>query len=272
MSYLLPIIAALSIQANPPQNVPEPIHASAEAAAADTVYRSWANDAWTGGEFLKYRVHYGVINAGEIEMTVEKDAVEINKRKTWHINAKGRSYSGFDWFFKVRDHFQTYIDQVSIIPHQFVKSMQEGGYNDSDFALFNHKKKWLSSKKGSMSIEPEVQDVISAIYYARTLDISKANPGDTFPLQVYLDGLVYPLRIKYIGKEVIKTDIGKVNAVKVIPMVIADRVFKEDEGLELWVSDDKNKVPLRVKAALAVGSVKVDLTGYKNLKHKLNKP
>ncbi len=271
MSYLLPLFAALSIQTNPPQHVPELNQTSEETKKVDAIYRSWTNDAWTGGENLKYRVHYGLINAGEIEMSVEKEAVEINKRKTWHINAKGRSYSGFDWFFKVRDHFQTYIDQVSIIPHQFVKSMQEGGYNDSDFALFNHKKKWLSSKKGNLRIEPGVQDVISAIYYARTLDISKASSGDTFPLQVYLDGVVYPLRIKYIGKEVIHTDVGKVRAVKVIPMVIADRVFKEDEGLELWVSDDKNKIPLRVKAALAVGSIKVDITSYSNLKHKLNK-
>ncbi|TNE81731.1 MAG: DUF3108 domain-containing protein [Bacteroidetes bacterium] len=272
MSYLLPILAALSLSAKPHQNNPQLNPIPAQEQSVDSIYRTWSNNAWTGGEYLKYRVHYGVINAGEIEMTVEKETVEINKRKVWHINAKGRSYSGFDWFFKVRDHFQTYIDQASIVPHQFVKSMQEGGYNDTDFALFNHKKKWLSSKKGSMRIEPDVQDVISAIYYARTLDISKASPGDTFPLQVYLDGVIYPLRIKYIGKEVIKTDIGKVNAVKVIPMVVADRVFKEDEGLELWVSDDANKVPLRVKAALAVGSIKVDITGHKNLKHKLNKP
>lgn len=271
MNILLPIIAFLSLQG---QEIPEQVDQEEkvqEVQNVDTVYRKWNNTAWTGGEYLKYRVHYGAINAGEIEMQVGKDPVEINKRKTWHIEAKGRSYSGFDWFFKVRDHFQTYVDQSAIIPHQFVKSMHEGGYKDSDFALFNHEKNWLSSKKGSVAITDQVQDVISAIYYARTLDITKAVAGDTFPLMVYLDGEIFPLKIKYVGKEVIKTDLGKVNAVKVIPMVVADRVFKEDEGLELWVSDDLNKVPLRVKAGLAVGSVKVDITDYKGLRYTMNK-
>ncbi|MDX5470241.1 MAG: DUF3108 domain-containing protein [Bacteroidota bacterium] len=239
--------------------------------APDSVYRTWTNDAWTNGEFLKYRVHYGVVNAGEIEMQVENDLKPIGKRKAYHIHARGKSYSKFDWFFKVRDHYQTYIDVEACQPLQFSKIMEEGSYKDSDFALFDYSKKRVSSaKKGSVNFTGDIQDVISAIYYARTLNVKDAKEGDLFPLQVYLDGEVHDLKIKFVKREVLDTDLGKVNAVKVIPMVVADRVFKDQEGLELWVSDDENKVPLRVKAGLLVGSVKVDIMSYNNLKYPLN--
>ena len=237
----------------------------------DTVYRTWTNNAWSLGEFLSYRVHYGIMNAGEVELVIEKELMPIGDRKVYHIHAKGRSYSGFDWFFRVRDHYQTYIDNKAIQPLQFSKIMEEGKYKDSDFALFNYKTKMVSSaKKGSVAFTGDIQDVISAIYFARTINIKDAQPGDVFPIQIYLDGEVHDLQFKYVKKEVIKTDIGKVNAVKVVPMLVADRVFKEEEGMELWVSDDDNKVPLRVKAGLLVGSVKVDITAYNNLLWPIN--
>lgn len=267
MKILFPLFAAMLAGSPLIQN-----DASDQAQqTTDTAHRQWTNNAWANGERLKYRVHYGVINAGEIDMHIEDDFKIIGKREAHHIHAKGRSYSGFDWFFKVRDHYQTYIDKEGCQPLQFSKVMEEGSYKDSDFAIFNYQYKKISSaKKGSVEFKGDIQDVISAIYYARTLDVKNAKRGDLFPLQVYLDGEVYDLKIKFVKREVLKTDIGKVNAIKVIPMVVADRVFKDQEGLELWVSDDENKVPLRVKADLLVGAVKVDIMSYNNLRYPLN--
>jgi hypothetical protein len=273
MHILLPIISA--ILAGPwsekQSNTAIEQSNTAIGQANDSIYRAWTNNAWQKGENLKYRVHYGLVNAGEIEMKVEPQMATIGGRQVFHINAHGRSLSGFDWFFRVRDHYQSYIDAKAIQPLQFVKYMEEGTYRDSDFALFNYKvKKVSSARKGVVSFTGDVQDLVSAIYYARTLNVKNAKPGDLFPLQVYMDGVVYDLQIRYVGREVINTDIGKINAIKVVPMVVADRVFKEQEGLLLWVSDDENKVPLRVKAELLVGSVKADIISHSNLKHPLN--
>src|SRR5690606_18313104 len=149
----------------------------------------------------------------------------------------------------------------------YVKQIEEGSYKDNDFAIFNHDLKKVFAKKGNIDIPANVQDVISAIYYARTLNLKDAKAGDVFPIEVYLDGEIFALGIKYLGRETIKTDIGKVNAIKIQPLVVADRVFKEKDGLMLWVSDDDNKVPLRIKAELMVGSLKVDITKTSGLKH-----
>lgn len=271
MKTLIPVLAiTFGITAFAPYGRPQ-AGQEPPVASADSVYRNISNNAWMPGEKLNYRVHYGFVNAGLIEMKIEESLVEISGRQVYHINAKGNSVSGFDWIYKVRDHFQTYVDEQAIQPLQFVKRMEEGTYKDSDFVLFNYKTKKISSKKGNKDMPKDVQDVISAIYYARTLNIKNAKKGDIFPLNVYLDGEVFNLNIKYMGKETLKTDIGKVHAVKFIPQVVADRIFKDNNALELWVSDDENKVPLRVKAELLVGSVKIDLTSYSGLKNTLNK-
>jgi hypothetical protein len=234
-------------------------------------YRQLINNAWKPGEKLEYRVHYGIVNAGKIEMQIDDQKTEVQGRKAYHINANGRTSSGFDWMFKVRDNYQTYIDSQSIIPLKFTKTQLEGGYKDKDLAFFMHQQQKVVAHKGTAVIPENVQDIISAIYYARTIDVKNAYVGQVFPIQIYLDGEIFSLGIKYLGKEKIKTDLGTINALKIHPQVVSSRVFKDENALLLWVSDDENKVPLKVKADLLIGSLKVDITNYQHLKHELNR-
>jgi hypothetical protein len=110
-------------------------------------------------------------------------------------------------------------------------------------------------------------DIASSIFYVRNIDFSDAKAGDEYPINIYLDNKIYELSFKYAGKEIIKSDIGKVKCIKLIPKVVVDRVFGDEEAMTIWVSDDENKIPIRVKADLKVGSVKVDLTSYSGLKN-----
>lgn len=232
--------------------------------------RSIKNNAFTYGEKLNYRVHYGFINAGYIDVHVKEKPVIINGRPTYHIDGYGRSRSGFDWMFKVRDHFESYLDTQAILPLQFVKNQKEGGYEDSDFVIFDHKLKKYFSKKGSKAATPDIQDVLSVAYYARTIDIKGAKPGTVFTLNVYLDNEIHALTFKIDGREVLNTDLGKINTVRVIPEVIGGRVFKGKDAMKVWVTDDENKLPVRMQADLAIGSVKADITNYSGLKHSIS--
>jgi hypothetical protein len=232
--------------------------------------RKITNNAFTYGEKLTYRVHYGFINAGNIDMQVKDNPVNINGRYAYHIDGFGTSRSGFDWMFKVRDHFESYLDTQGILPLQFVKSQKEGGYEDTDFVIFDHKLKKYFSKKGTKTTPIDIQDVLSVAYYARTLDVKNAPVGTEFTLNVYLDNEIYPLTFKVDGREVITTDVGKINAIRIIPQVVDGRVFKDKNALKVWVSDDENKVPLRIQAEILVGSIKADITSYSGLKKTLN--
>jgi len=232
-------------------------------------YRSLGNEAFSYNEKLSYRVHYGFINAAKIKMQVGSKPLTVNGRKTYYIKAEGKTLSTFDWMFKVRDKFETYLDQDALIPQKFIKAVQEDNYKDHDLVYFKHAKKSLYSSKvkGNMKMPQYTQDVISALYYARNIDFASAKVGQQYPISIYLDKEIYNLKFKYAGKETIKTDVGKVKCIKLVPTLVVDRVFKNEDDMTVWITDDKNKIPVRVKAKIAVGSLKVDLTSYSNLRN-----
>ncbi|MBT8326401.1 MAG: DUF3108 domain-containing protein [Bacteroidia bacterium] len=229
--------------------------------------RNNSNQAFTYGEELKYRVHYGWINAASIRIKIADKPVKIKGRSTYNITAYGRTFRSFDWAYKVRDHFETYLDSQSIAPLKYYKNVQEDNYKDEDLVYYDHEKKWMTGTKKSMTIPAYLQDLVSGMFYARTLDLQNAQVGETFPLDIYLDQEIYNLKFKYMGKETLRTDVGKVKCIKLIPQLVVDRVFKDEDDMTVWVSDDANKIPVRVKAEIYVGSVKVDLTSYKGLKN-----
>ncbi|MCG9880355.1 MAG: DUF3108 domain-containing protein, partial [Bacteroidia bacterium] len=225
------------------------------------------NQAFSYGEKLNYRVHYGPFSAGNCEFVVAPTPVEVNNRKSFHIKVVGRSAGMVDAMFNVRDEFESYVDEEAIIPWKQIKKVKEGKYTDSDFILFDQKNGFATSRRGKISIEEQTQDVVSAIYFARTTDMSQAKIGDIFPVNFYMDGENYLLRFKYVGKEKLKTDVGTFNTLVIKPQLIKGRVFKDDEALTLWVTDDENKVPLMVESSIFVGSIKAQITKMENLRN-----
>ncbi len=227
------------------------------------------NNAFTYGEKLDFRVHYGPITGGNAHFEIDPNPVDVNNRKTYHIKVSGKSAGMVDIMFKVRDEYESYLDEEAIIPWKCVKKVREGGYTDSDFILFDQVNGFATSRRGKIDISLQTQDIVSAIYFARTTDMSNAKIGDVFPVNLYMDAENFQLRFKFIRREVIKTDVGTFNTLVVRPQLIKGRVFKDDEALTLWVSDDENKLPLMVESDIFVGSIKAELVSYKNLKNPL---
>lgn len=230
-------------------------------------YRKLDNNSFKTGESIEFRVHYGFVTAGFGTIRVLPFTEKLNGRDVYHVIGKGKSASSFDWFFKVRDEYNTYIDVEALAPIKYSKDQHEGGYSDVDKATFDHEKKTVNSVKGVFTMPEYTQDVISMLYYARSLNIQNAAVGATFPITFYLDREITTITLKVLGKESINTEFGKFKAIKIRPQVIADRVFKDQDAMTLWVSDDANLLPLRIQADLAVGAIKADITKYSNLKN-----
>lgn len=233
----------------------------------DFSFRKQKNPAFTYGEKLEFRVHYGIINAASVSMQVDDTPEVVNGRPTYHIIAKGKTFSSFDWMYKVRDHFESNVDSVSIAPLKYFKSVQEDNYKDIDLVYYDHEKKWMRGKKKNMDMPEYVQDIVSGTFYARTIDFSDAYAGKSYPLNIYLDQKIYNLQFKYLGKETIKSDVGKVRCIKLRPQLVVDRVFKDEDDMTIWITDDANHVPVRIQTDIFVGSLKVDLTSYKGLRN-----
>jgi hypothetical protein len=241
--------------------------AMAAASPGQQVLRSVPNSAFKPGEKLTFRIHYGFIDAGTAELQIAAEKKMIGPRSCYHVIGSGKSVGAFDWFFKVRDRYESYVDADAMVPWLFVRDISEGGYKKKQRVVFNHYTDSARSEKKTISIPDNTQDLISAFYFARTIDLTKASPGDVFPINGYLDDEVIPLNIKFIGRETLHTDLGKFKCVIFRPMLQEGRVFKESEDMTVWVSDDLNRIPVRVQSNILVGSIKMDLTGYENLLH-----
>ncbi|WP_294736710.1 DUF3108 domain-containing protein [uncultured Flavobacterium sp.] len=235
----------------------------------------FSQSAFDTGEYFKFRIHYGIVNAGYATLEV-KEAVRDNK-KVYHVVGKGRTTGMTRFFFKVNDNYESYFDKETILPCQYVRKINEGGYTKNQEGFFDQKnntvlvKDYKNKTEKTISVPLGVQDMVSTFYYLRNHpDVDKMKVGEFIDVDMFFDDETTKFKLKFIGRETISTKFGKVKAMVFRPYVQAGRVFKEEESLTVWISDDKNKIPLRIKASLAVGSLKADLKEYKGLSHPFN--
>lgn len=224
------------------------------------------NEAFKEGEILSYRLHYGMMDAGVILMEVKPHLIDVAGRKVYHVVGNGYTKGTFEWFYKVRDRYETFIDKDAMLPWMFVRRCDEGGYIINQDYTFNHYTNKVDVGAGEkVDIPAGTQDMISAFYSARNIDLTNAKIGDVFTINSIVDKEIWPLKIRYVGKEKIKCDIGTFNCVKFRPIVQKGRIFKREDDLNVWLTDDKNHIPLRAQAKLVVGSIKLDIVSAKNL-------
>ncbi len=237
-----------------------------------SMYVSAQKRAYGDGEWLKFRVHYGLITAGYASLEVNNDTIE--GKQVLHIKGFGETTGMTSWFFKVEDHYQSYVDREKDIPYRFIRKIDEGGHTKDIQIDFNHNtyKALVFNKKHNtkdiVDFPRDAQDMVSALYYLRNhLDVKNINIGDEIVMNMFFDKKNYKFKLKFLGREILATEFGKVPSLIFRPYVQSGRVFKEEESLTIWVSDDDNKIPLLVKADLAIGSLKATLTEFKGLQH-----
>lgn len=233
--------------------------------------------AFQDGEWFKFEMSYsGFLKAGNATLSLKE--TKLDGKEVFHVVGKGWTTGAIKWFFKVKDRYESYFDKESGVPYKFIRKIDEGGHTKDIEIKFDHEKKTAEvvnkkhKKTKTITTEKDVQDMVSMYYHLRnSIDIASLKQGDEIETAMFFDEDNYGFKLKYLGKETIEVDINgsevKVKTVKFRPYVMAGRVFKEEESLTLWVSADKNKIPLKIKADLAVGSLRADLIEFKGLKH-----
>lgn len=233
----------------------------------DTINTFSKERAFSRGEKLEYRIHYGWLDAGVAVLEVKQESKMVNHKKTLHMVGTGRTVGAFNWFYKVRDRYETFMDEEEMVPMKFIRRVNEGGFIINQDQLFDHKKNVVDSDGKIMKVPPGIQDMLSSFYAARNFDMANAKPGDELLLTTFMDDEIFPLRIRYMGKETIKSRMGKIRCLKFHPVVQEGRVFNAEEDVTVWISDDKNHIPISIEAKLFVGSAKMDLQEYSGLAH-----
>jgi len=229
------------------------------------------NATTQNGEQIMYIVYYTVagiyVNAGNATFT---NSVErLNGKPVFHISAFGATNNSYDWIFKVRDKYESFIDTATMQPLKFVRDVSEGKHKQYENITFNHTANTAVTQNGVYKVPECIQDVISAVYSARNIDFDKYKKDDKIPFKMFLDNEVYDMYIRYLGKEDVKTKYGKFKAIKFKPLLLKGTIFEGGEKMTVWVSDDDNHIPLRIESPIVVGSVKMDMMSYRNLRYPL---
>ena len=245
---------------------------TAKSAVKTKKFRSIKHKAFKAGEKLTYRLHYGFVDAGEAVLQVKNTTKKVKGRSLLHVVGTGRTLGSFNWVFKVKDRYESYIDSESVFPWMFIRRVDEGGFKiNQDYIFKQNENKVKTQDKKEFKVTAGIQDMLSSFYYARTIDFSKAKKNQDFAMDMFIDNEIFPFKIKYLGIETIKTRKGKFECIKLRPLMMKGRVWETEDSMTIWITNDSNKVPVLVKTKIAVGSVKATLTKWEGLVSPLNK-
>jgi hypothetical protein len=232
-------------------------------------FRKLENKAFKVGEKLTFDVKYGFVKAGIAYMQVPR-VKRIAGREVYQITFEVNSVPTFDWMYKVRDRYETYLDAEGLFPWRFEQHIREGKFSRDFSAFFDHRRLKAKTSEGEYAIPKYVNDIVSAFYFARTLDLSKIKPGQKVRLYNFYKDKVYDLDVRYIGKERISVAAGTFDCIMLEPIIIEGGLFKTEGSIVIWLTDDVLRIPVKVKTKIIIGSIDAELTAYEGLAGKVN--
>ncbi len=227
----------------------------------------FAQKVFQSGEELKYEMSYGWITGGTAVLKLKK--VTYQNKKVFHVKAVGKTVGVADKLYRVYDIYESYFDIETMKPYKSIRNISEEDYRWYNEVRFLYPKNEIISKRsGRKKVKAKTFDVISAFYYLRQYDFSKLKKGDVIRIRTYFTDKPFELVIRFKGYETIKLDFGKIKCMKFSPLV-EKGTFENEEALDVWISADRNHVPVRAKVNFFVGSFTGDLVSYSGLKYPL---
>lgn len=223
---------------------------------------------FTNGEELVFRLHYGFINGGYASFKLQDKTFE--DKKVFHARAYGVTSGLTKKLFPVEDIYESYFDKSTGLPYKAIRDISEGGYKFYNEVFFHHADTMVySQKSGKHKVPIGTLDMVSSLYFLRNLNIDSLKKGNVIYFTTFFADEIFPFHLRYKGKETVKTEFGKIRCHRFDPVVEPGRIFKSEDDMSFWLSDDENRIPVLIEFDLIVGSVKCELIKYKNLKRNI---
>ncbi len=241
-------------------------------------FRQVTHDSFTRGEQLDYRVQFGWFSVGDAKTIIREDLKYVNGRPAYQIDVYGKTTGMVDWLAQVDDHWGAYVDTVALVPHVSFRNLKEGKYRKNEVTEFDHQAgkaetRTIDQKTGKYK-EPEVfdtprdiRDILAGFLYMRAQNYDDMEIGDSFAIKGFLEDTVYHMDLVFEGRETIKTKAGKFRSIKLTPIMPEGGIFDGKRSVHVWISDDKNHIPLLVKAKMFIGATAIELADYERLRN-----
>jgi hypothetical protein len=221
------------------------------------------------GENLLYVVKFGFIVGGNASLVLKQEY--FNNKLVFHARGEAKTVGLAEKLYSVKDIFESFFDLQSILPYKSIRDVKEGNYRKHEEAVFNHpgNSVYCTRKDTVITIPKNTLDMMSLLYYIRSIDLYNMKNGDVLRTITFFDEELFPFDIRYKGTEIIKTKYGKIRCYRFDPVVEPGRMFKSEDDMTIWISADRNLIPIKVKFNLVVGSLHMELSEYSNLKYPL---
>lgn len=231
--------------------------------------------AFKQGELLMFRALYysrltGNVPAGDVSFEIRPQTVVLDGQECLHVVGQAYTRGVFNLFYKVENVYETFISKEALAPVRFSRNIREGRYRREDNVVFDHRSGRATSERDTITIDPYIQDVLSIFYYFRTFDMDTLSPGEYFMVDFYLRDSVYVSRVMFEGREQVTTSLGTFNTLRFFPEMQKGTTFEQRYPMTLWLSDDRNRIPIRLESGMVVGSARFDLESFRGLRHDLD--
>ncbi len=237
-----------------------------------------ANTAFDFGEELNFEVSYGWLNLADAKMHISRRPQEQQNRPHYKIDVYGKTKGAATIFGKVNDNWGTYLDTQTLLPTLGYRHIEEGKYRKHELVHFDHKNKKARMElyekdnktlgvTNEYKLPGEVQDLVSGFYYLRTMELGGLKPGDSILIRGFFDKEIYNIKLIYEGTERIDTKLGAKDTYVFSPQLPKNKLFRGEFPVKVWVTTDKNKIPVKIKANLFLGSLNLDIVSAKGLRN-----
>jgi len=216
------------------------------------------------GEELLYSLSYGFIHGGNA--SIKLGLTEFNNKKVYHAYLDAKTVGITDKLFNIEDIYESYFDTITCLPYKSIRNITEGSYKYYDEVFFTQQDCTIySQKSGKLKVPPNILDIVSSLFYLRRMSIENFKKDEVITFITYFGDEIFPFPLRFRGKEIIKTEFGKVECFRFDPVVEVGRIFESEDDMTFWITADKNQIPIKIRMKLIVGAVYCDLKEYKNI-------
>ncbi len=232
------------------------------------------------GEQLEYKVNFGIFHVGKAITKIDQKVYTINSKPCYKVDAWGETSDWISWVTRVKDNWGGYLDTTSLVPQVGYRKIEEGNARKNEYTTYDHNKRKaevkVMNKETGVYDNPKYYDIpkngrdlVSGFMYLRVIDFAKVKVGDTVTMSGFYEDTAYKLNIVYQGKDNVKTKIGKIPCYKLLPLMPDNKLFDGKNAVTVWLSEDDNKIPVKIQAKMFVGHTGLELTSFKGLRNQL---
>jgi hypothetical protein len=237
------------------------------------------NYSYGVGEVLEYRVHFGMFTVGKAVTSVDPKYHTFNSKTCYKVDAHGETSDWISWVAKVDDNWGAYIDTATLLTQMAYRKLREGKYRRDEEAFFDHDNRKVEVKvknrdtgaieSKTYDVPSKAKDLVAGFLFLRIIDFSKVAIRDTITISGFLEDASYDLKIIYTGKEVIETKMGKIPCIRIRPVMPKNSIFDGENSILCWISDDKNRIPIKLQAKMFIGNTGLELVRFRGLRNPL---